>query len=213
MDWTAELKDKLRGMLRERMTFDQIGKVLGISRSAVAGAKKRHIDDGPVVSAAAVAKPIKRAQPVKEQRYSFHWNEERSARLKVLAMQGLVAKAIANDIGTTDADIRRHAKKLGVNIRYNPAHRTVHLRSGREIATGGTCDAAVNPLGHSIMNRFQEGYRGQRGKVPIGKLGSMHCRFPIDTKRGTRYCGETVMAASVSYCEHHARRCYERLPK
>lgn len=45
------------------------------------------------------------------------------------------------------------------------------------------------------------------GRVAFDDLDHNHCRYPVGDGPGVRFCGDSKFPG-LSYCEHHARRCY-----
>lgn len=181
-EWTPQQIERLARMAQAGVPIRQIAGAFSVSRNAVIGALDRHVPDRPN------RRPCTRkggqapaAAPAPAPRVSL------AGPAPATTQQAGVSAALQrqrDDVG--------HRSKVA---------RALAAASGElAIKEGGRIDA-----------RFADGFAGQRGRVRLEKLEAQHCRFPIDTAQGLRFCGHPRMHGA--YCADHAARCFDRMPR
>lgn len=115
------------------------------------------------------------------------WTLERCEKLRWLALQELTLQQVVAEIGSTREAVLRQMKVM--KLPPLPV-----LPPADDKGSDG---------------RFFEGYDGQKARLSILELEAHSCRFPMDTRRGVRFCG-LVRKGISSYCEAHAERCENR---
>lgn len=139
------------------------------------------------------------------------WTAERDALLRELAGKGQTAPGIGELMGTSRQQVAYRAKQLRVAL--DPA--LDQIRSGKSARMHAVppkprspeferCGNGIPPA--RVLRIFAPGYLGQKARVGIFELEKHHCRFPINHRGTTRYCGRTRITGS-SYCADHSARC------
>lgn len=139
------------------------------------------------------------------------WTAERDALLRELASKGQTAPGIGELIGTSRQQVAYRAKQLRIALEPAPDS----ARSGKSARMHAVPPKPRSPeferYGNGIppervLRIFSPGYLGQKARVGIFELEKHHCRFPINDRGTTRYCGRTRITGS-SYCSDHSARC------
>lgn len=159
----------------------------------------------------------------------FQWSPERIEKMKALRAAGHTCAEIAITIGATSrgaVSSKMHA--LGMSERgfvYRPtvkrlgrgkSEATIRAEIERAKAKQKAKTAAADASEEiSAMRRAQSAATIRNlpdwasapipGTKPIKliDLNSKSCRWPLDTKKGVRYCGCTVERHGLSYCPSH----------
>lgn len=159
------------------------------------------------------------------------WTDERVARLKQLAKDGLSASVIANQLGgfghCTDGGRssvigKLHRLKLpwchgrspiSIN-RTQMARRLTMARKKAAAVREGQRKQSARPRPPTIKSApLPMPAADDIARVSFAELEPHHCRFiPGDPKQGGKlYCGLKKLEGS-SYCEGHHARCHEAKP-
>lgn len=174
---SAAIADVMRKMLPKLLTAGQIAAYVDLSRNAVIGQLARHPGLFP---------------------YTLSKRITEGGATKHRPIPSLVRVASA-------APVKQEHKHVD-----KPRARLARKAALARLRPPEGASPLPNHAGwQQYSKRFESGFLGQEGRLSILDLphGGGVCRFPIDTSKGTRYCGEPTLG-KCAYCEQHARRVF-----
>lgn len=151
-----------------------------------------------------------RVYPVAKERARF-WTLKRDALLREFADKGQTAPQIGELLKTSRQQVACRAKQLRIVLEPAPDS----IRSKQKLARMHAVPPRPTPehvlygqglAPQRILEIFSPGYLGQKARVGIFELEKHHCRFPINQRGTTQYCGLERITWS-SYCADHSARC------
>ena len=181
--WTQEVKDKIAGMLLEKLPASKIAPIIGCTRSAVIGIVRRD----PALKA--IGLPAVKSS----------WPPADRARIADMLRKKMSAGRIAAHFGCTRHDI------IGL-VGRDPALKVIGLQGGPppRPKTPGAKPSRRSALARPASEPLIIPPAIECRTVPMLDLGANECRWPVnDAARGELhlFCGNP---ASGPYCPGHA---------
>lgn len=142
------------------------------------------------------------------------WNEERTATLRKLWLEGLSASQVARQLGgISRSAVIGKVHRLGITVREVPIRqRTVVRAAGRaQPRTRPARDIAAAPRSALRLAELVERVEMAPTSTILG-LSDHSCRWPIGNPDANDFgfCGREKTARG-SYCDDHARGAFRRL--